>query len=96
MEWIRQKTNLPQTSLLTKTLSTLWKLRTHITGILLHTVSIWQKNYTSVDLLQFPRYSNLTITIPLKVLHSYTDLYKKLPETLYQQMDNTVLIRCKV
>ena len=84
------KTNLPQTSLLAKSLSTLWKLRTHVTGVLLHTKCQYGKiAYTFVDLLQFPHDSNLTITVLLKVLQSYADLYQKLPETLYLQMDNT-------
>ena len=84
------KTNLPQTSLLAKSLSTLWKLRTHVTGVLLHTKCQFGKiAYAFVDLLQYPHDSNLTITILMKVLQSYCELYQKLPETLYLQMDNT-------
>lgn len=84
------KTNLPQTNLLAKSLSTLWKLRTHITGVLLHTKSPHGKiAYAFVDLLQYPHDSNLTISILLKVIHSYVGLRGTLPETLYLQMDNT-------
>ena len=84
------KTNLPQTSLLAKSLSSLWKVRTHVTGVLLHTKSQHGKIvYAFVDLLQYPHDSNLTITILLKVLHSYVELSQKIPETLYLQMDNT-------
>ena len=70
------KTNLPQTKLVSKSLSTVWKLRTHVTGVLLHTKSPHGKiAYAFVDLLQYPHNSNLTISILLKVLHNYVDLY---------------------
>ena len=84
------KTNLPQTSLIAKSQSSLWKLRTHVTGVLVHTKSPHGKiAYTFVDLLQYPHGSNLTITIILKVLLKFTELKKMLPENLYIQMDNT-------
>lgn len=84
------KTNLPQTSLLSKSLSTLWKVRTHVTGVLLHTKSPYGKiAYAYVDLLQFPHDSNLTITILINVLQNFIELRQSLPENLYLQMDNT-------
>ncbi len=84
------KTNLPQTNLLAKSLSTLWKLRTHITGVLLHAKSPHGKiAYAFIDLLQYPHDSNMTISILLKVIHSYVELCQSLPQTLYLQMDNT-------
>ena len=85
------KNNLPQTHLIAKSQSSLWRLRTHITGVLVHTKSPHGKiAYTFVDLLQYPHGSNLTITIILKVLLNFVEQKQMLPETLYFQMDNTV------
>lgn len=84
------KTNLPQTSLIAKSQSSLWKLRTHVTGVLAHTKSPHGKiAYTYIDLLQYPHGSNLTITIILKVLLSFARTKKMLPQNLFLQMDNT-------
>jgi hypothetical protein len=84
------KTNIPNTKLLPKSISNLWKLRTHVTGVLLHTKSPHGKiAYAFVDLLEYPHDSNLTITILMKVLHQYITNHSQLPETLYLQMDNT-------
>ena len=86
----RWHTNLPQTNLLASSLSTLWKLRTHVTGVLLHTKSPHGKiAYAFIGLLQYPHDSNMTISILLKVIHSYVELCQTLPQTLYLQMDNT-------
>ncbi len=84
------KTNLPSTRLLAKSSSNLWKLRTHITGTLLHTKSPHGKlAYAFVDLLQWPHDSNMTITIILKALLRYQQASRVFPKTLYLQMDNT-------
>ena len=67
-----------------------WKLRTHVTGVLVHTKSPHGKlAYAFVDLLEYPHHSNLTITLILKVLVQFTEVMKMLPENLYIQMDNT-------
>lgn len=86
----QSKTNLPNTKLIAKSTSSLWRLRTHITGAIVHTKAPFGKiQYCFVDLLQFPHDSNLNITIILNVL---TDLVKSkkedFPEVLYLQMDN--------
>ena len=84
------KTNIPQTKMTAKSQSGLWKLRTHVTGVLVHTKSPHGKlAYAFVDLLEYPHDSNLTITIILKVLVQFTEVMKMLPENLYIQMDNT-------
>ncbi len=85
------KTNLPQTNMIAKSQSSLWKLRTHITGVLVHTKSAHGKiAFSFVDILQYPHGSNLTITILLKVLLEFAELAQTFPHTLYIQMDNTV------
>ena len=86
----QSKTNIPYTKVITKSASNLWKLRTHVTGILLHTKCAYGKlAFAFVDLLQYPHDSNLTVTLLMKTLHHFADMYSRLPETLYLQMDNT-------
>ena len=84
------KTNIPYTKLQAKSASNLWKLRTHVTGVLVHTKSPYGKiAYAFVDLLEYPHDSNLTITILMNVLVHYLSTHPILPETLYIQLDNT-------
>ena len=83
------KTNLPNTKMIAKSTSNLWRLRTHVTGALFHTKAPCGKlAYAFIDLLQWPHDSNLTITLLLRVLLDYSHS-RPLPETLYIQMDNT-------
>lgn len=83
------KTNLPHTKIISKSTSGLWKVRTHVTGSLLHTKSPFGKlAYGFIDLLQWPHDSNLTITLLVNVLLEYS-LNHDLPENLYFQIDNT-------
>lgn len=83
------KTNLPNTKVIAKSTSSLWRLRTHVTGVLLHTKTPYGKlAYAFVDLLQWPHDSNLTITLIVRVLIDFAKNHP-LPETLYIQMDNT-------
>ena len=57
------KTNLPNAKLIAKSTSALWRLRTHVTGILLHTKAPCGKlAYAFVDLLQYPHDSNNYVT----------------------------------
>lgn len=84
------KTNIPHTKLLAKSMSNIWKLRTHITGVLVHTKSPHGKlAYAFVDILQFPHDSNLTINILVRVLQDFVNRFSMLPENLYIQLDNT-------
>ena len=83
------KTNLPNTKLIAKSTSGLWRLRTHVTGVLLHTRAPYGKiAFSFVDILQWPHDSNLTMTLLMNVLIAYQK-QQPLPETLYIQMDNT-------
>ena len=87
----QSKTNLPNTSHISKSLSSLWRLRTHITGTLIHTKTPHGKlklAYAFIDLLQWPHGSNLTLTILLKSISDYQKSHP-LSKTLYVQMDNT-------
>ena len=83
------KTNLPNTKAISKSTSGLWRLRTHITGALLHTQSPCGKlAFAFIDLLQWPHDSNLTITVLISVLLEYSKDHP-LPEKLHLQLDNT-------
>lgn len=83
------RTNLPNTKLIAKSTSALWQLRTHVTGILIHTKAPYGKlAFAFVDLLQWPHDSNLTITLLLNAIVNYKE-HHPLPKTLYIQMDNT-------
>ena len=85
----QQKSNLPNTSLISKSTSSLWRLRTHVTGVLIHTKAPNGKlAYAYVDLVQWPHDSNMTLTLLLRSLYQYQQAHT-LPETLYLQMDNT-------
>ena len=86
----QSKTNLPNTKLIAKSISSLWHLRTHVTGVILHTKASFAKLvYCFVDLVQYPHDSNLTLTVILNVLIDFAKSNQQLPEVLYLQMDNT-------
>lgn len=85
----QSKTNLPNTKLIAKSTSSLWRLRTHVTGAILHTKASHGKLvYCFVDLVQYPHDSNLTLTVIVNVLVDFAKT-NKFPEVLYLQMDNT-------
>jgi len=84
----QSKTNLPNSKIIAKSTSSLWRLRTHLTGFLVHTQSPYGKLASTFDLLLWPHDSNLTITLLLKVLFNYQKDHN-LPRNLYIQMDNT-------
>ena len=83
------KTNIPNTRVIAKSTSGLWRLRTHVTGCLLHTQCPQGKlAYAFLDLLQWPHDSNLTVTTIMNILVE-ADKIRTLPETLNLQLDNT-------
>ena len=85
----QSKTNIPNTKLISKSTSSLWRLRTHITGVILHTKAPCGKlTYCFIDFIQYPHDSNLTLTVMINVLVDFSTQYR-LPEVLYIQMDNT-------
>ncbi|XP_061171052.1 uncharacterized protein LOC133180592 [Saccostrea echinata] len=77
----QSKTSLPHFVHASKFTSTMWKLRVHLIGVIVHGIGI----YGFFDLFQYSHSTNLTISILLSVLYSMKD---SLPDTLYIQMDN--------
>ena len=87
----QSKTNVPHLLHTTKSTQNLWRLRTHLTGVLLHTRNFkGKKAYGFYDILQFPHDCNLTIHALLKALVdlSSSGSGEGLPEVLYLQLDN--------
>lgn len=87
----QNKTNLPCLRKAAKSTSNLYRLRTHLTGVLDHTRTEYGKHVSVfMDILQWPHDSNLTVTIINKVLVSHMERNNGiLPPVLYVQMDNT-------
>lgn len=82
------KTNLPNTKVIAKSTSALWRLRTHVTGVLVHTKAPCGKlAFAYIDLLQWP-HDSMTITLLLNTLLEFQREHP-LPATFYLQMDNT-------
>ena len=79
----QSKTFLPHLLEHTKATQSMWKLRTHVTGVLVH----GQMAYGFFDFGQFEHASNLTNTILLNTIYMFRD---SLPPVLYLQMVNCV------
>ena len=85
----QSKINLPHLLQCTKSTQILWKLRTHLTGALLHTKSpIGKVALGYYDVLQWSHDCDLTINILLEVLKELTQLTGALPKILYVQLHN--------
>ena len=85
----QNKTNVPYLMHTTKSTQNLWKLRTHLTGVLLHTKSPSGKlAFGFYDILQYSHDCNLTINALLKVLAHFCRSGEPLPQVLYLQLDN--------
>lgn len=64
------KTNLPYTKLVAKSTSSLWRVPTHVSGVLVHTKAPCGKlAYSFVDLLQWPHDSNMTMDLITHILN---------------------------
>ena len=87
----QNKTNLPSLRKAAKSTSGLFRLRTHLTGVLDHTHVDYGKNvYVFMDILQWPHDSNMTASIINRVLFLHMEKNDGiLPPVLYVQMDNT-------
>ena len=84
------KTYLPLLRKAAKSIQGVYRLKTQLTGTLVHTRADHGKNVcVYIDLLQYPHDSNLTITVLNKVLSGHAETRGGLPPTLYLQMDNT-------
>lgn len=85
----QSKASLPHLKKVNKSAANLWRLRTHITGVIVH--GHGSEGY--VDFLQWPHDPNLTIDVLLRVLKEYLPQIAKsggLPAKLYLQLDNCV------
>ena len=87
----QNKTNLPCLRKTSKSTSSLYRLRTHLTGVLDHTRADHGKQvFIFLDILQWPHDSNLTASIINRSLFIHMERSNgQLPPVLYVQMDNT-------
>ena len=82
----QSKTNIPTMTREAKSTQNLYRLRTHLTGALIHTQSPHGKHIQAFyDFMQWAHDSNLIIEVLSQVLHS---IREKLPPNLYLQLDN--------
>ncbi|XP_006815072.2 uncharacterized protein LOC102804474 [Saccoglossus kowalevskii] len=82
----QNKTDLPHLMTEDKATSNLLKLRTHITGSIVHTgVTSGKIPFAHIDVNQIPHDSNLTMNILLDVL---SEVKTHLAKVLYLQLDN--------
>ena len=77
----QSKTNLPHFQQKSKQTSGNWKLKTHVTGAIVHGQGV----YGYFDICEWSHSSNMTIAILMNILYMYKD---SLPPVLYLQMDN--------
>ena len=85
----QSKCSLPHLKRLNKSSVNLWKLRTHITGVIVHGYG----STSYVDYLQWPHDPNMTINVLLRVLVEYLPKLASrgsLPRKLAVQIDNCV------
>ena len=69
-----------------KSTQNLYRLRTHLTGALIHTQSPHGKHIQAYyDIMQWPHDSNLILEVLCQILYS---IREKLPPILYLQLDN--------
>ena len=82
----QSKTNVPLLLKEAKSAQHLYRLRTHLSGAIIHTRSPRGKIiYAFYDIMQWPHDSNLILQVLNHILH---DFKTKLPDTLYLQLDN--------
>jgi hypothetical protein len=77
----QSKTYLPHFSNVTKGICSLWKLKVHISGAMVH----GKTTEVFVDTNQWEHGSNLLINILYRILNIYKE---KIPAVLYLQLDN--------
>jgi hypothetical protein len=75
------KTTLPHFVHASKFTSTMWRLRVHLVGVIVHGVGV----YGFFDLFEFSHSTNLTLSVLMNIFYIHRD---SLPDTLYLQMDN--------
>lgn len=83
----QNKTDVPSLLQETKSSCNLYRLRTHLSGAIVHTQSPSGKLfYAFYDILQWPHESNLVLQVLSHILH---DFIGRIPSNLYLQLDNT-------
>ena len=82
----QSKTNVPAFLRFAKSTQNLQRLRTHISGALVHTRAPYVKlNYAFYDSLQWPHDCDLVVEFLYQI---WSDLRGHLPDVLYLQVDN--------
>lgn len=85
----QSKTSVPHIPGKDKATAHLWRLHTHVTGVVIHHTGAFGKSIqmylTTKDV---PADSNLTLNVLVRALEDYVKQHNKLPETLYLQFDN--------
>ena len=84
-------TNIPSVRRITKAMSPLTTVGTHLVGSIIHNRQAQNEKeiYGSFDYYQYPHDSNLTMTVLLEVLVRWSENFD-LPPILYLQFDNCV------
>ena len=84
-------TNIPSVRRITKAMSALTTVGTHLVGSIIHNRQAQNEKeiYGSFDYYQYPHDSNLTMTVLLEVLVRWSENFD-LPPILYLQFDNCV------
>ena len=84
-------TSIPRVRSVSKAMSALTTVGTHLVGAIIHSgqSANGKEVFGSFDFYQFPRDSNLTMTVLLGVLVQLAEMYL-LPAVLYLQMDYCV------
>lgn len=77
----QSKTEIPHSVYPSSLINSIWKLKTHLVGVIGRGCGI----YGFFDTYQYPHGSNLTLHVLLNILYMLRD---SLPDVLYLQMDN--------
>lgn len=85
----QSKTTIPHLTRVDKGSQHLWRLRTHVTGALIHGTMDYGKDVIMfINTADIPSDSNLTLNVLISALEKHVRKYNKLPEKLYLQFDN--------
>lgn len=77
----QSKTQIPHFVHASKFTSSMWRLRVHLVGVILHGIGV----YGFFDLFEYSHSTNLTLSVLLSIFYM---LKESLPDVLYLQMDN--------
>lgn len=77
----QSKTQIPHFVHASKLTSSMWRLRVHLVGVILHGIGV----YGFFDLFEYSHSTNLTLSVLMSIFYM---LKESLPDVLYLQMDN--------